>query len=75
MSDVNDNVLVFIEMVYYKNLFVNTALDILVVRVKADDRDFGINGEVRYFLSNLGIDLVIYNMFRIDVVIGDFYTK
>lgn len=75
MSDVNDNVLVFIEMVYYKNLFVNTALDILVVRVKADDRDSGINGEVRYFLSNLGIDLVIYNMFRIDVVIGDFYTK
>lgn len=62
-------------MVYYKNLFVNTALDILVVRVKADDRDSGINGEVRYFLSNLGIDLVIYNMFRIDVVIGDFYTK
>lgn len=75
MSDVNDNVLGFIEMVYYKNLFVNTALDILVVRVKADDRDSGINGEVRYFLSNLGIDLVIYNMFRIDVVIGDFYTK
>lgn len=75
MSDVNDNVLVFIEMVYYKNLFVNTALDILVVRVKADDRDSGINGEVRYFLSNSGIDLVIYNMFRIDVVIGDFYTK
>lgn len=75
MSDVNDNVLVFIEMVYYKNLFVNTVLDILVVRVKADDRDSGINGEVRYFLSNLGIDLVIYNMFRIDVVIGDFYTK
>lgn len=75
MSDVNDNVLVFIEMVYYKNLFVNIALDILVVRVKADDRDSGINGEVRYFLSNLGIDLVIYNMFRIDVVIGDFYTK
>lgn len=75
MSDVNDNVLVFIEMVYYKNLFFNTALDILVVRVKADDRDSGINGEVRYFLSNLGIDLVIYNMFRIDVVIGDFYTK
>lgn len=62
-------------MVYYKNLFVNTALDILVVRVKADDRDSGINGEVRYFLSNSGIDLVIYNMFRIDVVIGDFYTK
>lgn len=62
-------------MVYYKNLFVNTVLDILVVRVKADDRDSGINGEVRYFLSNLGIDLVIYNMFRIDVVIGDFYTK
>lgn len=62
-------------MVYYKNLFVNIALDILVVRVKADDRDSGINGEVRYFLSNLGIDLVIYNMFRIDVVIGDFYTK
>lgn len=75
MSDVNDNVLVFIEMVYYKNLFVNIALDILVVRVKADDRDSGINGEVRYFLSNSGIDLVIYNMFRIDVVIGDFYTK
>lgn len=75
MSDVNDNVLVFIEMVYYKNLFVNIALDILVVRVKADDRDSGINGEVRYFLSNLGIDLVIYNIFRIDVVIGDFYTK
>lgn len=75
MSDVNDNVLVFIEMVYYKNLFINIALDILVVRVKADDRDSGINGEVRYFLSNLGIDLVIYNMFRIDVVIGDFYTK
>lgn len=75
MSDVNDNVLGFIEMVYYKNLFVNIALDILVVRVKADDRDSGINGEVRYFLSNLGIDLVIYNMFRIDVVIGDFYTK
>lgn len=62
-------------MVYYKNLFVNIALDILVVRVKVDDRDSGINGEVRYFLSNLGIDLVIYNMFRIDVVIGDFYTK
>lgn len=62
-------------MVYYKNLFVNIVLDILVVRVKADDRDSGINGEVRYFLSNLGIDLVIYNMFRIDVVIGDFYTK
>lgn len=62
-------------MVYYKNLFVNIALDILVVRVKADDRDSGINGEVLYFLSNLGIDLVIYNMFRIDVVIGDFYTK
>lgn len=62
-------------MVYYKNLFVNIALDILVVRVKADDRDSGINGEVRYFLSNLGIDLVIYNMFRIDVLIGDFYTK
>lgn len=75
MSDVNDNVLVFIEMVYYKNLFINIALDILVVRVKADDRDSGINGEVRYFLSNLGIDLVIYNMFRIDLVIGDFYTK
>lgn len=75
MSDVNDNVLVFIEMVYYKNLFVNILLSILVVRVKADDRDSGINGEVRYFLSNLGIDLVIYNMFRIDVVIGDFYTK
>lgn len=75
MSDVNDNVLVFIEMVYYKNLFVNILLSILVVRVKADDRDSGINGEVRYFLSNSGIDLVIYNMFRIDVVIGDFYTK
>lgn len=75
MSDVNDNVLVFIEMVYYKNLFVNILLSILVVRVKADDRDSGINREVRYFLSNSGIDLVIYNMFRIDVVIGDFYIK
>lgn len=62
-------------MVYYKNLFVNTSLNIFVVKVKADDRDLGINGEVRYFFSNSGIDLVIYNMFRIDVVIGDFYTK
>lgn len=75
LSDVNDNAPVFTEMAYHKNLSVNTASDTLVVRVKADDRDSGINGEVRYSLSNSGTDLATYNMFRIDAVTGDLYTK
>lgn len=75
LSDVNDNAPVFTEMAYHKNLSVNTASDTLVVRVKADDRDSGINGKVRYSLSNSGTDLATYNMFRIDAVTGDLYTK
>lgn len=75
LSDVNDNAPVFTEMAYHKNLSVNTVSDTLVVRVKADDRDSGINGEVRYSLSNSGTDLATYNMFRIDAVTGDLYTK
>lgn len=75
LSDVNDNAPVFTVMAYHKNLSINTASDTLVVRVKADDRDSGINGEVRYSLSNSGTDLATYNMFRIDAVTGDLYTK
>lgn len=75
LSDVNDNAPVFTEMAYHKNLSVNTPSNTLVVRVKADDRDSGINREVRYSLSNSGTDLATYNTFRIDAVTGDLYTK
>lgn len=75
LSDVNDNAPVFTEMAYHKNLSVNTPSNTLVVRVKANDRDSGINGEVRYSLSNSGTDLATYNTFRIDAVTGDLYTK
>lgn len=75
LSDVNDNAPVFTEMAYHKNLSVNTPSNTLVVRVKANDRDSGINREVRYSLSNSGTDLATYNTFRIDAVTGDLYTK
>lgn len=75
LSDVNDNAPVFTEMAYHKNLSVSTPSNTLVVRVKADDRDSGINREVRYSLSNSGTDLATYNTFRIDAVTGDLYTK
>lgn len=75
LSDVNDNAPVFTEMAYHKNLSVNTPSNTLVVRVKANDKDSGINGEVRYSLSNSGTDLATYNTFRIDAVTGDLYTK
>lgn len=75
LSDVNDNPPVFTEMAYRKNLTLNTPMNSLVLRVQANDRDSGINGEVRYSLNVSGTNLATYNMFRIDEVSGDLYTR
>ncbi|XP_062598426.1 protein dachsous-like [Saccostrea cucullata] len=75
LSDVNDNAPIFKEMAYRKNVSINTPADTFVVKVQADDKDSGINGEVRYALSNSGTDLATYNMFRIDEVSGNVYTR
>jgi hypothetical protein len=75
LSDVNDNAPVFREMAYSKNMSVNTAANTLVIRVKADDKDSGMNKEVRYSISRSGTDLATYNMFRVDGVSGDLYTR
>lgn len=75
LSDVNDNAPVFKEMAYRKNMSVNTAANAFVIKVQADDKDSGINGEVRYSLSNSGTDLATYNMFRVDQVRGELYTR
>lgn len=51
ISDINDNLLVFIKIVYFVIVDENVVNDINVILVLVIDRDSGFNGIVRYFLG------------------------
>ncbi|KAK3100154.1 hypothetical protein FSP39_015442 [Pinctada imbricata] len=75
IGDVNDNAPIFREIPYHTNLSLNTPANRFVIRVEADDKDAGLNGEVRYELNSAGTDLRAFNYFRVDSVSGDIYTS
>ncbi|XP_034400130.1 protocadherin beta-15-like [Cyclopterus lumpus] len=51
--DANDNAPVFTEAVYKATLHENSAINTLVITVRASDADEGVNGEVTYEFSRL----------------------
>lgn len=51
MEDVNDNAPEFVNLPYYAVVQVEAEQGSAIFRVSADDRDYGLNGEVTYSLK------------------------
>lgn len=75
VMDVNDNSPVFDQNEYAVNISDSTAVDTVVARVKATDQDVGENGLVSYLLSPTQEDLVVSEMFYVNVSSGEVKNK
>ncbi|KAG7517498.1 protocadherin alpha-3-like [Solea senegalensis] len=67
--DVNDNSPVFNEELYSATLQENAPLGTLVIRVNANDLDYGANGDVTYSFGN-EVDSTLMELFSIDPETG-----
>ncbi|MED6237590.1 hypothetical protein ATANTOWER_028628, partial [Ataeniobius toweri] len=71
--DVNDNAPVFNQSIYKVVVTEMSPIDSYVTTVKASDADFGSNGIVTYYFSD--IDSALGNLFKIDENTGEIYVK
>uniref|UniRef100_A0A3P9B476 Cadherin domain-containing protein n=1 Tax=Maylandia zebra TaxID=106582 RepID=A0A3P9B476_9CICH len=67
--DANDNVPVFSQAVYKASLSENSPMGTVVLTVKANDADDGLNGEVTYDFGHVSED--VKSIFAIDYKTGD----
>ncbi|PIO33840.1 hypothetical protein AB205_0163040 [Aquarana catesbeiana] len=73
VSDINDNAPVFEKELYQIDVFENTPVNSLVIKLSATDRDEGLNGQVTYSFGH--IKKIAQQAFTIDSVTGEIRTK
>nr|XP_032511121.1 cadherin-23 isoform X1 [Danaus plexippus plexippus] len=69
LLDMNDNAPVFDQPFYKFNVLENASIGFKIGELQASDKDYGIFGEIEYFLSGFGS-----NIFKTDKVLGGIFV-